>query len=65
MERVSEALSTGRTIRPSAAHPDHLAPLDSVLMALQDTQCAWCQAMLKLILKHLEVDIPAGWEVLN
>jgi hypothetical protein len=50
--------------RPSA-HPDHLAPLDSVLMALQETHCAWCQAMLKLILKHLEVDIPAGWEVLN
>ena len=53
-----------QTPRPSA-HPDHLAPLDSVLVALEETPCAWCQAMLKLILKHLEVDIPAGWEVLN
>ena len=38
--------------------PDHLRPLDSVLVALEETSCPWCQSLLKLLKAHLEAFIP-------
>ena len=44
----------------------HLRPLDSVLIALEETSCTWCTGLLRLLKDHLEADIPtAGSEVLN
>ena len=46
--------------------PDHLRPLDIVLIALEETACPWCQCWLRLLKAHLEAEIPAtGMEVLN
>ncbi len=39
---------------------DHLAPLDSVIIAIESTNCAWCLNIFKLLKAHLEVhDVPA------
>ena len=45
----------------------HLRPLDAVLVALSETNCTWCQGLLRLIKQHLEeTNVPAfGQEVLN
>ena len=44
----------------------HLRPLDSVILALEASPCAWCQGLLRLIKQHLEEGVPAyGLEVLN
>ncbi len=47
--------------------PDHLRPLDAVLVALEETSCTWCQGLLTLLKAHLEAtNVPAfGQEVLN
>ena len=51
---------------PRAATSAHLRPLDSVLQALEETPCAFCQGLLRLIKAHLETtEIPGGMEVLN
>jgi hypothetical protein len=44
---------------------DHLRPLDAVLCALDETNCAWCQAVLRLLLRHLEEYVPVYEEVLS
>ncbi len=62
MERVREPLYIGATCAATSAH---LRPIDAVLIALEETPCAWCQGLLRLIKAHLEADIPAGWEVRN
>ena len=47
--------------------PDHLRPLDIVILALEETSCTWCLGLLRLLKAHLEVtNVPAfGQEVLN
>ncbi len=52
-------------VKPAQAHI-HLRPLDSVILALEASPCAWCQGLLRLIKQHLEEGVPAyGLEVLN
>jgi hypothetical protein len=55
---------TGTKHAPTSAH---VRPLDSVLGALEETPCTWCQGLLRLLKQHIEEQsIPAfGWEVLN
>ena len=54
--------TTAHDARQSA----HLRPLDSVIRALEESPCAWCQGLLRLIKQHLEEGVPAyGLEVLN
>jgi len=39
--------------------PDsHTRPLDTVLVAVDEVQCGTCQAILHMLLAHLEVSIP-------
>lgn len=38
---------------------DHLRPLDATLNALAETDCRGCQAILAMLLRHLEASIPA------
>jgi hypothetical protein len=40
----------------------HTRPLDSVIQALDDTRCAWCAGLLKLLKQHIEAGIAGGWE---
>ncbi len=55
-------VSTAHDARQSA----HLRPLDSVICSLEESSCAWCQGLLRLIKQHLEEGVPAyGLEVLN
>ncbi len=37
---------------------NHLRPLDSVLVCLQEVDCALCQGILRLLLRHLHEYIP-------
>ncbi len=38
----------------------HLAPLDTVIIALETTDCAWCLNIFKLLKAHLEAHgVPA------
>ncbi len=56
MATIDRAPSTA----PSEARTSaHLAPLDSVLCALDDAACPWCRGLLHLLLDHLETFIPA------
>ena len=55
-------------LQPMHAAPDqrdHLRPLDSVLCALQEAECAWCRSILALLRRHLEEYIPVFHEELN
>ena len=39
---------------------DHLAPLDSVIIAIESSNCAWCLNIFKLLKAHLEAHgVPA------
>ncbi len=54
------------TIAPDQRTIDHLRPLDSCIKALEETPCQWCQGLLRLLLSHLEENVPAyGLEVRN
>lgn len=65
-ERISLSTRTPRAATPDARTSEHLRPLDSVIAALEESPCAWCQGLLRLILQHLEEDIPVyRLEVLN
>jgi hypothetical protein len=44
---------------------DHSRPLDIVIVALEEADCAWCAAFLRRLKAHLEEAIPAGPEALN
>lgn len=44
---------------------DHSRPLDTVILCLEGTPCAWCHAMLTLLKQHLEDVAFRGQEVLN
>ena len=57
----------GSNTAPQARTSTHVRPLDSVLCALEETPCTWCQGLLRLLKQHIEEQsIPAfGWEVLN
>jgi hypothetical protein len=40
--------------------PDsHTKPLDTLLIAVGEAQCGTCQAILHMLLAHLEISIPA------
>jgi hypothetical protein len=42
------------------SEPDrHTRPLDTLLVALDEAQCGTCQAILHMLLAHIEVSIPA------
>ena len=56
--------TTDRSLSTSAAAL-HLRPLDSVILMLEASSCAWCQALLRLLKSHLEEDISPFAEVLN
>ncbi len=55
------------TSAPALHDRTHLRPLDAVLVALAETNCTWCQGLLRLLKAHLEeTNVPAfGLEVLN
>jgi len=38
---------------------DHTRPLDITITALEAAQCGTCQAILHMLLAHLEISIPA------
>ncbi len=44
---------------------DHLRPLDSVLVCLQEAECAWCKGILRLLLRHLHEYVPVFEEDRN
>ena len=49
-------------ITSPARHPrihDHSRPLDITITALEAAQCGTCQAILHMLLAHLEISIPA------
>ena len=37
---------------------DHQRPLDITITALEASQCGTCQAILHMLLAHLEISIP-------
>ncbi len=43
---------------PNQRTIDHIRPLDSVLVSLQEVDCARCQSILKVLLNHLHEYIP-------
>ena len=40
-------------------HDHHSRPLDITITALEAAQCGTCQAILHMLLAHLEISIPA------
>ena len=38
---------------------DHTRPLDITVTALEASQCGTCTAILRMLLAHLEISIPA------
>ena len=40
-------------------HPDHTRPLDITITALEASHCGTCTAILRMLLAHLEISIPA------
>jgi hypothetical protein len=53
------------TAAPDQRIHDHSRPLDTVILCLEDTPCAWCHAMLTLLKRHLEDLAFRGQEALN
>ncbi len=44
----------------TTVEPDrHTRPLDTLLVALSEAKCGTCQAILRMLLAHLEISIPA------
>ena len=41
------------------AHDHHTRPHDITITALEAAQCGTCQAILHMLLAHLEISIPA------
>ena len=54
------------TSAPALYDRTHIRPLDSVILALEATNCTWCAGLLRLLKAHLEEGTPVlGQEVLN
>ncbi len=50
-----------RLSRPVAPPTGHTAPLDTVIAALDATDCPWCEGLLRLLKEHLEAAMRGGW----
>ena len=42
-----------------STHDHHSRPLDITITALEASQCGTCRAILRMLLAHLEISIPA------
>ena len=51
----TRVMSTAPDRRPT----DHTRPLDITITALEASQCGTCTAILRMLLAHLQISIPA------
>ncbi len=57
---MSATQLTTTALDQRTSEPDrHTRPLDTLLVALDEAQCGTCQAILHMLLAHLEVSVPA------